>query len=43
MELGNRNADLEVISERNKTKIAKRLENYKIIYTYYINNERQQT
>jgi hypothetical protein len=27
MELGSRNVDVEVISERNKTKISKRLEN----------------
>jgi len=28
MELGNRNVDVEVISERKKTKISKQLENY---------------
>ena len=28
MELGNRNVDVEVISEKNKTNISKRLENY---------------
>ena len=31
MELDNRNVDVKVISERNKTKISKRLENYTMI------------